>query len=626
LQAIRDDVFIEDLRVEWNKLFFTSIRYSFVQTPTVDWAFKTSFLNAIHNVGNLEQKISYKNDNLASYQSYIEEVKPYRTTIREYTSKYKNLDVSQAASTDFDSPPAFSELDGKILPVNESTSYPWKSFFDNQGYSVTSFNVITAGSGYTTPPSVLIEGSGTGAVGKAYISNGRVTGISVVSSGTGYLSAPLVRLVGGNGISQDIARASAVIGNGVIRSFNLGMKFDRISKTGILQQFTESETFTALGFTATFDLKYAPTRDKNKIEILKNGQLVLTNEYNVTLYRTATESGNTLRGKLIFVQPPSTGDVIVVNYEKNDEYLDAVNRVDKYYSPTAGMAGKELPQLMTGIDFGGVQIQGTTFDVTGGWDALPWFTDNWDSVESASDFYYVADGSTTSVELLSVPPAGQYISIYVKRANLTTPQNIDTLGNPLLDPTYVINPATLSNSPVRIDSINFPASGLMPTFIGDGSTKIVEFNNPITDQPYITIEAGDTIIFRPFDSDGSVVINDPNIIDTRLSGGTLSIMGGAYITATGKTAEEIAIDGGKFVEPDHVPATEENVPGQVLESVSIKVYHTRPQGAAPLQSNVYYGSGIETRFNIGLTVLEANSVKVYVNKEHARIQYRFRYK
>lgn len=617
LQAIRDDVFIEDLRVEWNKLFFTSIRYSFVQTPAVDWAFKTSFLNAIHNVGNLEQKISYKNDNLASYQSYIEEVKPYRTTIREYTSKYKNLDVSQAASTDFDSPPAFSELDGKILPVNESTSYPWKSFFDNQGYSVTSFNVITAGSGYTTPPSVLIEGNGTGAVGKAYISNGRVTGISVVSSGTGYLSAPLVRLVGGNGISQDIARASAVIGNGVIRSFNLGMKFDRISKTGILQQFTESETFIALGFTATFDLKYAPTRDKNKIEILKNGQLVLTNEYNVTLYRTATELGNTLRGKLIFVQPPSTGDVIVVNYEKNDEYLDAVNRVDKYYSPTAGMAGKELPQLMTGIDFGGVQIQGTTFDVTGGWDALPWFTDNWDSVESASDFYYVADGSTTSVELLSVPPAGQYISIYVKRANLTTPQNIDTLGNPLLDPTYVINPATLSNSPVRIDSINFPASGLMPTFIGDGSTKIIEFNNPITDQPYITIEAGDTIIFRPFDSDGSVVINDPNIIDTRLSGGTLSIMGGAYITATGKTAEEIAIDGGKFVEPDHVPATEENVPGQVLESVSIKVYHTRPQGAAPLQSNVYYGSGIEIRFNIGLTVLEANSVKVYVDKEHA---------
>jgi hypothetical protein len=63
------------------------------------------------------------------------------------------------------------------------------------------------------------------------------------------------------------------------------------------------------------------------------------------------------------------------------------------------MRGKELSQLMTGIDFGGVQIQGTTFDVTGGWDALPWFTDNWDSVEAAADYYVVCDGSTTSVTL-----------------------------------------------------------------------------------------------------------------------------------------------------------------------------------------------------------------------------------
>ena len=63
------------------------------------------------------------------------------------------------------------------------------------------------------------------------------------------------------------------------------------------------------------------------------------------------------------------------------------------------MKGKDLGQLMTGIDFGGVQIQGTTFDVTGGWDALPWFTDNWDSVESSADYYHVCDGSTTDVTL-----------------------------------------------------------------------------------------------------------------------------------------------------------------------------------------------------------------------------------
>ena len=617
LKAVKDDIFVEDLRVEWNKLFFTSIRYAFVQSPVVDWAFKTSFLNAIHNVGDLDQRPSYKNDNIESFQSYIEEVKPYRTTIREYTSNYKNIDNSNSVVSDFDSPPAYSPADGQILPVGSAyykfNEYPWKLFADNQGFSITTINLVDGGADYTAPPSVLIEGSGTGAKALAYISNGRVTGIQVTDLGTGYLSAPRVTLVGGNGTSQRIARAAAVIGNGLIRSFNLTVKFDRISKTGILLENRQSETFVAPGFTATFDLKYAPSRDKSKITVLKNGQIVLTSEYNITLYKTSVDSFTVLKGKLIFLTPPTTGEIIEVTYDRNDEYLDSVNRIQKYYAPSAGMLGKELPQLMTGIDFGGVQIQGTTFDVTGGWDALPWFTDNWDSVESAADFYYVADGSTISVTLPEAPAAGQQISIYIKRASATSPQNIDTVGD-ASNPVIIVNPAALSGTPERLDHPTYPAKGVMPTFVGDGSTSVIEFSDPVTDEPYITVNAGDTLIFRPFDSDGSVVINDPNIIDTRVSGGSLAVMEGAYVTATGKTAEEIAIDGGKFIEPDHVPATEENVPGQVLESVSIKLYHAKPQAAAPLKSRVYYGDGITTRFDIGLTILESKSVMVYVDK------------
>ena len=46
--------------------------------------FKTSFIKAKHNIGELKQKVTFQNDNLASYQNYIEEVKPYKTKIREY--------------------------------------------------------------------------------------------------------------------------------------------------------------------------------------------------------------------------------------------------------------------------------------------------------------------------------------------------------------------------------------------------------------------------------------------------------------------------------------------------------------------------------------------------------------
>ena len=49
-----------------------------VNSPNLDWAFKTSFINATHNVGELQQKITYKNDNIDSFQDYISEVKPLK--------------------------------------------------------------------------------------------------------------------------------------------------------------------------------------------------------------------------------------------------------------------------------------------------------------------------------------------------------------------------------------------------------------------------------------------------------------------------------------------------------------------------------------------------------------------
>jgi len=145
LQAAKENIFVDDLRVEWNNLFFSSVKYAFSEQTYIDWAFKTSFLNAIHNVGDLEQKTNYKNDNLESFQQYIEEVKPYRTSIREYTSRYTKTESSNSAVSDFDLPPAYSVRDGKILPVNQYynrfSEYPWKSWFDNNGYSIVAIEV-----------------------------------------------------------------------------------------------------------------------------------------------------------------------------------------------------------------------------------------------------------------------------------------------------------------------------------------------------------------------------------------------------------------------------------------------------------------------------------------------------
>jgi hypothetical protein len=597
LKAVKEDIFVDELDIEWNKLFFTSLRYSFVQSPFVDWAFKTSFINAIHNVGELDQRTSYKNDNLESYQQYIEEVKPYRTTIREFTSKYNTVDNSQTAVTDFDAAPFYSVLDGKIITPSESITdineYPLRWFTDNQGYQIKQINLISGGSEYRTVPTVLIEGNGIGAAARAYISGGQVTGIEILNPGSGYTSPPKVTLIGGNGTSGDNARASVLLGNSVVRSFDLTIKFDRISKTGLVNNFEQTETIIASGFTATFELKFAPTIDKSKIKIFKNNQLVLSNEYQITLYRKNVSGFNQLRGRITFFAVPAANDEIQIVYDKNNEFLDAVDRIQKYYSPLADMTGKELPQLMSGLDFGGVQIQGTTFDVTGGWDALPWFTDSWDSVESPDDFYVIVTPGMVSVELPTIPASGQKISIYKKSSQTGITE--------------------------RVDNELFPSAGFIPTFIGDGSTKVVELVNLETEILYFPLTENDILIFRSFDSDGSVIIQDPNIIDTQLSGGILSTMESAYSTATGFTAEEIVINGGKFIQPEHVPAPEENVPGQILESVSLKVYHTRPEGAAALQNKIFNANGIDKIFNIGLNVFDVNSVLVYIDKD--KIEY-----
>lgn len=620
LKSIKEDILLEDLRVEWNNLFFSSVKYAYSEQEYIDWSFKTSFLNAIHNNGELIQKVNYTNDNLESFQKYIEEVKPFRTTIREYTSRYTKNQPTQTSMTDFDLPPVYSDSQNAIVPVNSANNrfdeYPWKWWTDNNGYSIVKIEISNPGSDYTNPPTVLIEGSGTGASAKAFISNQKVSGIILINGGTGFTSIPKITLVGGNGSSTNVAKAVAVLGNTVVRTFDMAIKFDRISKDGIYQTFNKTQIFTATGFTASFDLDYPPLLNKNSIQIFINDQVVLSSDYTVSLFETYNGNYTITRGRVVFNIAPASGDIVKIIYDKNPLIFDSVNRIDRFYAPLSGMIGKERNQLMTGIDFGGVQIQGTTFDVTGGWDALPWYVDSWDSVESSADYYYIADGSTTYVVLPYTPVDGELITIYLKRDGESSPTRIDDPYWNLYDGSTVQPNGRVTATP----------NSLMPTFVGDGSTKIVELHDPITDDAYLTLGVGDTLIFRKIDSDGSVVIDDINLLDTRISGGILgqidetanltapNTIAGSYSTATGLTPEEIIIDGDKFVSPDQVPAPEENVPGQVLDSLSIKVFSAVPEGSVPLQNRLRISDGTTLRYAIGLRILESKSLIVYVDK------------
>ena len=89
------------------------------------------------------------------------------------------------------------------------------------------------------------------------------------------------------------------------------------------------------------------------------------------------------------------------------------------------------------------------------------------------------------------------------------------------------------------------------------------------------------MVFRKTTSDGAF-LPDPRSYDTILSGGDLQ-----FFTAKGINPEEIIVDGDGFVTPTTSKGPEEQVPGQILDTVDIRVFHRQSKGGSLLSSNSY---------------------------------------
>ena len=245
LVSIQKEIFINDLAKEYNKIFFTTIKYILTEQKNLDWVFKTSFISATQSIRKLQQFPSYIPDNQDFYLSYINEVKPYRTVVREFVVDYIGNDMYASDVTDFDLPPYWDSSLGIYRSpsgedINDSTR--WKSGVNSQWYNNHTHQVIdviieNAGTGYTLPPQVIITGGGgTGATAYSELNgNGSIRNITIMSPGTGYTSVPQVTINGaGTG-----ARGYAVLRNkytgfvanshNLVRSISTTIKFDRIT-------------------------------------------------------------------------------------------------------------------------------------------------------------------------------------------------------------------------------------------------------------------------------------------------------------------------------------------------------------------------------------------------------------
>jgi hypothetical protein len=480
LNTIKNNIFIDNLKQEYLNLFFNSVHYVLSEQVYVDWIFKTSFVKAQHNVGALNQPVNYPVDNLANFEDYVAEVKPYRTKVREYVSNYESLDTAQLPITDFDVMPIYENGKVGIIDVTVQhgklsagdtaiETYPWKFWLDNVGFIVTEIVLINGGSGYNIPPQVVFTSeSGLGATGRAFISNGVVTRVVLLTPGSGYLTTPTITLDGGLRVGGVQARAVAIIGETVIRTTTIGMRFDRVSHTNYITQLQQTQTFSGNGSQLKFPLTWAPDIRVGQSTITVDGIPVLRELYTLSTVASTVNGYTQYSGLLKFAigNAPADGSVLSVTYLINPAMLNAADRIEFYYEPGTGMLGKDLAQLMTGIDYGGAIVNGLGFNVQTGWGSSPYYKDKWDNFDSSFDDYFVTVAANThSFTLPYVPANGTEINVYQIKNNIDSYDNrTGTYANQLEFGYNIVD-----NSPTATTISHINTSGHITTYNPDGS-------------------------------------------------------------------------------------------------------------------------------------------------------------
>ena len=472
LVALKEDIFVRELKVNWNKFFFAAVKYALTEQKLLDWAFKTSFINVFNIIGSLDQRPIYKLDNEKYFEDYIREVKPYHTNIRTYTSNYSYLEdtTNSLSTTDFDLTPYYDTTLGKFNVVNTSTitntftnlviSNPeWKPWIENFTYNVGSITVANPGTLYSQRPIVRIIGSSiTTATAEAYIRDGGIYKIIVTDPGSGYTQTPIIEIVGG-GINVTVtATASASLINLTTRKNIIGLKFNRVSYQSEIGDTIVNDTFTCSGKDNKFVLSLLADPDKATIVPTLDSKLILSNDYTLEYY-TEKYQGSTKRySRFVFLNyVPNKDQVFNITYNKNIDLYTAVDRI--IY---AGNTNTDLSSVMEGIIYPNNIIQGLPFGYSTGWDIEKYDVQ---SVWGEAINYYAsaklassvtAGTSTLYLNTTSNIVPGQIINIINSSTSRIRPdtlvQSVNRTENSitLTQPTYIVD--TVKSTATNIGS------------------------------------------------------------------------------------------------------------------------------------------------------------------------------
>jgi hypothetical protein len=257
---------------------------------------------------------------------------------------------------------------------------------------------------------------------------------------------------------------------------------------------------------------------------------------------------------LTFNEEVDQNSIISISYKKDVSLLDAADRINFFYKPTTGMIGNEISQLLDGVEYDGTiynsidfgNVQG--FDI-GGFGALPW--DTYDA--TFQDEIFRLDGSTLTLDLAEPLETGINYNVYYNGIRIDD----EAFGGE--DSSLILN-----------------ENATMATIIGDGRTQL-----QILDFGIVSFADNDVIIIRKETSDGSQIPTQQSY-DTALQGGIFE-----STSATGIDPADVRVDGYEFVSAETSRGPEELVPGQLLDTLDISVYHKSTEGVGAIGTAHY---------------------------------------
>jgi len=434
ITALKDDIFINELQGEFNRLFFVMVNYIFNEQKFVDWIFKTSFISVLHQLRSLNQYPNYVKDNQTYYEDYINEVKPYATKIREYNINYDGNDEFAGSVLDFDLAPYYDQArdtfrspSGELAQIDQqlwatgflgdkliNPAYPY--WYANRNHTVTSILIQNPGRGYVSEPIVSIIGGGNAvtevATARAVIDfdTGMIIDIILTSPGNGYSLTPTVEI---NGSSTEPAIAYAVLENQQIRTFDTSLKFDR---TCYSSQVKEWEANTV----------YEQTQYDSQGKWISGDVVTHTMRDNGNLIRKAYSVNNTVTTGNSF----NPADFTVFDPAN---FATANDRTLAYYQPSNSMIARDLKQLFYGIAYPGVEVYGLPYEYQPGM-----------SGEITANITFTNPITATLGTVITQPEAdillnfnlpitasvGQFITqTYINGANIEVTANATVYGN-----------------------------------------------------------------------------------------------------------------------------------------------------------------------------------------------------